>query len=82
MLIKVVTLANLINKVNLMPNYILIMLYIVVLNFTPILSFLNAKNWLYPAMDYLNAFILIIILIKLSAVQQNINMVALQVKGS
>ena len=66
--IRVVTLANLINKVNLMPNCILIMPYIVVLNFTPILSLLNAKNWLYPAINYLNASILIIMPIKLSAV--------------
>ena len=68
MLIRVVTLANLINKVNLMLNCILIMPYIVVLNFIPILSLLNIKNWLYPAVNYLNTFILIIIPTKLSAV--------------
>ena len=36
--IGVVTLADLINKVNLMPNYILTMPYIVVLSYTPVLS--------------------------------------------
>jgi hypothetical protein len=65
MLIRVVTLANLINKVNLMLNYILIMPYMVVLSYTLILSLLNIKNWLYPTMDYLDTFILIIISIKL-----------------
>ena len=39
MLIRVVTLANLINKVNLMLNYTLIMPYVVVSSCTPILSF-------------------------------------------
>ena len=62
MLIRVVTLANLINKVDLMPKCILIMPYIVVL------SLLNAKNWLYPAVDYWDTLILIIIPIKLSTV--------------
>jgi hypothetical protein len=38
MLIRVVTLANLINKVNLMPNYTLTMPYIVVLSCIPVLS--------------------------------------------
>ena len=57
-----VTLANLINKVNLMLNCILIMPYIVVL------SLLNVKNWLYPTVDYLDASISIIISIKLSTV--------------
>ena len=66
--IRVVTLANLINKVNPMPNCILIMPYIVVLSCTPVLSLLNTKNWLYSAVDYLDAFISIIIPIKLSAV--------------
>ena len=61
MLIRVVTLADLINKVNLMLNCILIIPYIIVLSFTPMLSLLNAKNWLYPTVDYLDAFILIII---------------------
>ena len=51
-----------------MPNYTLIMPYIVVLSFTPVSSLLNAKNWLYPAMDYLDAFILIIMPIKLSVI--------------
>ena len=63
-----VTLANLINKVYLMPNCILIMPYIVVLSCILVLSFLNAKNWLYPAVDCLDAFILIIIFIKLLTV--------------
>ena len=44
MLIRVVTLANLINKINPMLNYILIMPYIVVLSYTPVLSLLNTKN--------------------------------------
>ena len=68
MLIRVVTLANLINEVNLMLNYILIMPYIVVLSCTPVLSFLNIKNWLYFTVDCLDAPILIIMPIKLSAV--------------
>jgi hypothetical protein len=38
MLIGVVTLANLINKVNLMPNYMLTMPCVVVLSYTPVLS--------------------------------------------
>ena len=63
-----VTLANLINKVNLILNCILIMPYIVVLNFILVLSLLNIKNWLYFAIDYLDAFILIIMPIKLSTV--------------
>ena len=57
-----VTLVNLINLINLIPNYTLIMPYIVVL------SLLNAKNWPYPTIDYLDAFTLIIIFIKLSTV--------------
>ena len=68
MLIGVVTLADLINKVNLMPNCILTMPYVVVLSYTLVLSLWNAKNWLYPTIDCLDAFILIIIPIKLSAV--------------
>ena len=75
--IRVVTLANLINKVDLMLNYILTMPYIVVLSYTPVLSLWNAKNQLYSAVDCLDAFILIIIPIKLSAVQWDINMVVL-----
>ena len=54
----------------------------VVLSFIPVLSLLNIKNWLYPAVNYLDAFILIIIFIKLSAVQYDINMVVLQIKKS
>ena len=55
---------------------------VVVSSYTPVLSLQNAKNWPYPAMDCLDAPILIIIPIKLSAVQQDIDIVALQVKGS
>ena len=44
MLIRVVTLANLINKINLMPNCTLIIFYIVVLSYTLVSSLLNAKN--------------------------------------
>ena len=68
MLIRVVTLANLINKVNLMLNYTLTMPYMVVLSCTLVLSLCNAKNWLYPAVDYLDALMSIIIPIKLSTV--------------
>ena len=63
-----VILANPINKVNLMLNCILIMLYMVVLSFIPVSSLLNAKNWLYSIINYLNTPISIIILTKLSAV--------------
>ena len=80
--IRVVTLANLINKVNSMPNYTLIIPYIVVSSYIPVLSLLNAKNQLYPAIDHLDTPILIIMPIKLSIVQRDINMVVLQVKGS
>ena len=66
--IRVITLANLINKVNLMLNYILTMPYIVVLSYTLVSSLYNTKNWLYSAVDYLDAFISIIMPIKLSAV--------------
>ena len=82
MLIRVVTLADLINKVDLMPNYILTMPCVVVLSCTPVLSLQNARNWPYPTIDYLDAFILIIMPIKLSAVQRDVNIVVLQVKGS
>ena len=68
MLIRVVTLANLINKVNLMLNCILTMPYVVVSSCTLVLSLWNVKNWLYPTIDHLDAFILIIMPIKLSAV--------------
>jgi hypothetical protein len=64
----VVTLANLINKVDLMLNYTLTMLYIVVLSYIPVSSLWNAKNWLYPAIYHLDAPISIIISIKLSVV--------------
>ena len=63
-----VTLANPINKVNLMLNYILTMPYIVILSCTLVSSLWNTKNWLYPTVDCLDTFILIIIPIKLSAV--------------
>ena len=63
-----VTLVNLINKVNLILNCILIMPYIVVSSFTLVLSLLNTKNWLYPTIDRFNTPILIITLIKLSTV--------------
>ena len=82
MLIRVVTLANLINEVNLIPNCMLTMPYIVVLSYTPVLSLQNAKNWPYPTIDRLDAPILIIIPIKLSTVQRDIDIVVLQVKGS
>ena len=68
MLIRVVTLANLINKVDLILNCILTMPYVVVLSYTPVSSLWNARNWLYPTIDCLDAFILIIMPIKLSAV--------------
>jgi hypothetical protein len=68
MLIRVVTLANLINEVNLMPNCTLTMPYIVVLSYTLVSSLWNAKNWPCPTIDCLNAPISIIIPIKLSAV--------------
>ena len=66
--IGAVTLANPINKVNLIPNYILIMPYMVVLSYIPMLSLLNIKNWPYPAVNYLDIFISITIPIKLSTV--------------
>ena len=75
--IRVVTLANLINKVNLMLNYTLTMPYIVILSCTLVLSLQNAKNWPYPAIDYLDIPISIIMPIKLSAVQWDINVVIL-----
>ena len=75
--IRVVTLANLINKVNLMLNYTLTMPYIVVLSYIPVSSLQNARNQLYPAIDYLNAPILIIMPIKLSAVQRDMDVVIL-----
>ena len=77
MLIRVITLANLINKVNLMPNCILTMPYIVVLSYIPVLSLQNARNWPYPTINYLDAFILIIMPIKLSTVQWDVDIVIL-----
>ena len=67
--IRVVTLANLINKVNLMPNYTLTMPCVVVLSCAPVLSLQNARNWLYPIIDYLDTPISIIIPINLFTVQ-------------
>ena len=80
--IRVVTLANLINKIDLMLNYTLTMPYIVVLSCILVLSLQNIRNWLYPAINYLDAPMLIIMPIKLSAVQWDVNIVILQVKGS
>ena len=68
MQIRVVTLANLINKVNLILNCTLTMPYIVVLSCTLVLSFWNAENWPYLTINCLDAFILIIIPINLSIV--------------
>ena len=68
MLIRVVILVDLIDEVDLMPNCILIMPYVVVLSYTPVLSLWNAKNWLYPAVECLDAPVLIIIPTKLSIV--------------
>ena len=51
-----------------MLNCILTMPYIVVLSYTLVSSLWNAKNWLYPTVDRLDASISIIIPIKLSAV--------------
>ena len=80
--IRVVTLANLINKVNPMPNYTLIMPYIVVLSYILVSSLLNIKNQPYPAVDCLDTFILIIMPTKLSIVQRDVNIVILQIKES
>ena len=82
MLIGVITLANLINKVDLMPNCTLTMPYVVVLSCILVSSLQNAKNQLYPTIDRLNAPILIIIPINLSVVQRDVDIVVLQVKGS
>ena len=82
MLIRVVTLANLINKVNPMLNYTLTMPYIVVLSYILVSSLQNAKNWPYPTIDRLDAPILIIIPINLSIVQRDVDIIILQVKGS
>ena len=79
--IGVVTLADLINKINLIPNYTLTMPYIVVSSYTPVSSLQNIRNQPYPAIDYLDAPILIIIPINLSIVQRDVDIVILQVKG-
>ena len=63
-----VTLANLINLINLILNCTLTMPYIVVLSYILVLSLWNIRNWLYPTVNYLDTFILIIMLIKLSIV--------------
>ena len=68
MLIRVVILADLIDKVNPMPNCILTMPYMVVLSCTPVSSLWNAKNWPYPAIERLDTPISIIIPTKLSIV--------------
>ena len=56
--------------------------YIVVLSCILVSSLLNVKNWPYPAINRLDAPISIIMPTKLSAVQRDVDMVALQVKGS
>ena len=82
MLIRVITLADLIDEVDPMPNCMLIMPYIVVSSYIPVSNLLNAKNWLYPAVNCLDTPMSIIMSIKLFAVQQDIDIVVLQVKGS
>ena len=66
--IRVVTLVNPINKINLILNCTLTMSYIIVLSYTPVSSLWNTRNWLYLTIDYLDALILIIMPIKLSTV--------------
>ena len=66
--IRVVTLANPINEVDLMLNYTLTMPCVVVLSCTPVSSLWNARNWPYPTIDHLDAPMSIIMPIKLSAV--------------
>jgi len=51
-----------------MPNCMLTMPYVVVLSYILVSSLWNAKNWLYPAVDCLDAPMLIIIPINLFAV--------------
>ena len=63
-----VTLADPINKIDLILNCTLIMPYMVVLSFTLVLNLLNTKNWPYPAINHLDAPISIIMPIKLSAI--------------
>ena len=75
--IRVVTLADLIDKVNLMLNCTLTIPCVVILSYILVLSLQNAKNWLYPTINHLDAPILIIIPIKLSAVQWDIDIVVL-----
>ena len=60
--------VNLINKVNPMLNYTLTMPCVIVLSYTPVSSLWNARNWLYPTVDHLDASMSIIMPIKLSAV--------------
>ena len=66
--IGVVTLADPINKVDLMPNCMLIMPCVVVSSCILVLSLWNTKNWPYPAVNHLDVFMSIIMPIKLSAV--------------
>ena len=66
--IRVVTLVNPINEVNLMPNCILTVPYIVVLSYTLVLSFWSTRNWPCPAINCLDAPVLIMMPIKLSIV--------------
>ena len=66
--IRVITLVNLINKVDSMPNCTLIIPYMVVLNYTLVSSLWNARNWPYPVIDRLDIPVSIIIPIKLSTV--------------
>ena len=80
--IRIIILADLIDEVNPMLNYTLTMPYIVVLSCTPVSSLQNAKNQPYPAIEHLDTPISIIIPTKLSIVQRDLNIVALQVKGS
>ena len=66
--IRVVILANPINKVNLIPNCTLTIPYVVVLSYMPISSLWNAKNQLYPTIERLDTPISIIIPTKLSII--------------
>ena len=65
-----------------MLNCTLTIPYIVILSYIPVSSLQNAKDQLYPAIDRLDTPISIIIPIKLSAAQRDVNVVILQVKGS
>ena len=56
--------------------------YIVVSSYTPMSSFWNTRNQPYLTVNYLDALILIIMPIKLSAVQRDVDIVILQIKGS